>query len=488
MTNARSGFNTSGRILRYGVLALAVILITTVNVLRFHRLDRVPAALQVDEASSGVALACLAQAGTDADSIRYPLFANMHYGTPKPPTYLYPGMLWVKAFGFTPGSLRGMSAFMSVLGLVGLFCWAGTLMGWGNALWVLLAGSLSPWLWTPSRLIFEAQWMFVPLVWALYFFFSARRAWQFVLAGVFFSLTMYSYPAGRPLIVLLLPVVCRARWRLSPPGIRHWVFFSAALFVATLPLAHHLMTTDVLRRYGGISVFSHDNLAAQGKTPDLAGTASLVTENYFSHFSWKYLWLTGDPDYKHSTQKFGILSWFDLAGLLLGLLMMIARVFSRPPPSPEDLRRRTILQLCLCAYLVGLVPAAFTLGCPHAIRTMGAWPFLMLAAGCFWEELIRRWAPAALLAVLLAGLFAKAHVGYYFKEYPARSAGMFAPWIRSTAESVHGPEDFLKLWYIAGNDYYYRYYVMLLYNRPCKGSFDEWFQIRDLMNRAGIKK
>ena len=186
--------------------------------------------------------------------------------------------------------------------------------------------------------------------------------------------------------------------------------------------------------------------------------------------------------------KFGILSWFDLAGLLLGLLMMIARVFSRPPPSPEDLRRRTILQLCLCAYLVGLVPAAFTLGCPHAIRTMGAWPFLMLAAGCFWEELIRRWAPAALLAVLLAGLFAKAHVGYYFKEYPARSAGMFAPWIRSTAESVHGPEDFLKLWYIAGNDYYYRYYVMLLYNRPCKGSFDEWFQIRDLMNRAGIKK
>jgi len=64
--------------------------------LHFYQINKIPYGYHVDEMSGSVALGCMATEGVDAHNVKYPLFADLNYGTPKPPTYLYPALLWAK--------------------------------------------------------------------------------------------------------------------------------------------------------------------------------------------------------------------------------------------------------------------------------------------------------------------------------------------------------------------------------------------------------
>ena len=77
--------------------------------LSYWQLDRIPYGFHVDELAGSVTIGCLTTEGVDAHNVAYPVFSNVNYGTPKPPTYIYPGIVWGKAFGYSVASLRALS-------------------------------------------------------------------------------------------------------------------------------------------------------------------------------------------------------------------------------------------------------------------------------------------------------------------------------------------------------------------------------------------
>ncbi len=87
----------------------------------FGKLDTIPYGFHVDEVGSAVTVQCFAEKGCDAELTPWPLFGFMEYGQDKPPTYVYPGMLWAKMFGATVPSLRAYSVFVLLIGMLGLF-------------------------------------------------------------------------------------------------------------------------------------------------------------------------------------------------------------------------------------------------------------------------------------------------------------------------------------------------------------------------------
>ena len=109
------------KISQYFIFTVLFLLILTVNIIRFVGLDFSPPGFHVDELSSAVTIQCLATEGVDALNHPYPLFGDVSYGSPKPPTYIYPAALWTKLFGFSIASFRAISAFVVVITFVGLF-------------------------------------------------------------------------------------------------------------------------------------------------------------------------------------------------------------------------------------------------------------------------------------------------------------------------------------------------------------------------------
>ena len=101
--------------------------------------------------------------------------ANLNYGTPKPPTYIYPAVVWARVFGYSAASLRALSVTVHLLGIVGLFFLARSFFGWRYAFLTMTVASLSPWTWSLSRVAFESLFSVTFLIWGMYFFFKASQ-------------------------------------------------------------------------------------------------------------------------------------------------------------------------------------------------------------------------------------------------------------------------------------------------------------------------
>ena len=154
----------------------------------------------------------LRKAGCDAELTPWPLFGFMEYGQDKPPTYVYPGILWAKVFGATVPSLRAYSVFVLLIGILGLFFLSKQLFGLGFAGVVVLAATCSPWAWVVTRVALESYFAPVFAIWGLYFFWRSNYWWDWALAGFFFVCAMYTYPPARLQIPLMMVTLGFYEW------------------------------------------------------------------------------------------------------------------------------------------------------------------------------------------------------------------------------------------------------------------------------------
>ncbi len=432
-----------------------LILLTTillVDLLRFFDLENVPQGFYIDEIASAVSAHCLATQGTDIPGKKWPLFSFLNFGSPKPPTQTYPMALWIKIFGVSIASIRGFEAFAYTLGLVGLFFLA-RLMGGPTCAWLtLLASSLSPWGWMFSRIAFESILGPMFLVWGVFFFLRNSSWWNMAVSAFFMACAMYSYPPTRlhaPLVVLLLVGYQMKQKKLSlmPLGL-----FFIVLTLCSAPLVEGILQGPLQARFNGLSIAS--------KTSSWRDLSVIFTQNYFSHLSPKFLFLTGDNNYRHSTRHFGELSWLDMLGLCAGLFFLI-RLFKKwKAPSP-------LVIFLLMAAASGIIPAALTNeGLPHALRSMGTQPFIELLVGYCLAQAVECWPPLLLAASVTGAAFGASFLFVYFKIYPGESAEAFMSKVRIDAEHCQTERDWSNF-ALQNPPLIARYYILRNYHKPC---------------------
>src|SRR6185436_14918265 len=96
------------------------LLILSFNFARFIFLEQSPPGFHVDELSHAVVVQCLAEEGVDIYGHHFSLFGERGYGNPDPPTSMFFSALWTKIFGYSIGSFRAVSGFITLLTLLGL--------------------------------------------------------------------------------------------------------------------------------------------------------------------------------------------------------------------------------------------------------------------------------------------------------------------------------------------------------------------------------
>ncbi len=449
-----------------------------INVLRFLYLEQAPYGMIFDEQTSGVTLQCLVEQGVaPLSDQRYPLFGDVGIGNPKPPTYMYPGMLWVKAFGFSPGSLRAFTVFFFTLSILGLLAIGWQLRGWRCGLWIMTVATISPWTWTISRVGQEPSFLLAYLIWGIFLALRAREYWEFILAGALFAAAAYTYPPARivmPFCILLFSLygIKYLNWKKLWP-----VVMAVSFCIVCIPLLYSLVTdTAQLVRWKYVSITKPEYLALVGKTDNFLDLLSIAWGNFWSHFTPDYLFFRGLPDWGVGTWRQGILSWTGLTALLFGIGWLIkVLLLKKKVASPATMMLVGILFAC---FFIGILPCTITImdyyNLGNNMRSICAWPFAMIAFGMIMHKITQKWPWTWAPAILMVGLFSAVFLTQYFTMYPKEGALFFRAPSLEMAQKAKSDKDWLEFLFFHREDAFASRYFLMYYHK------DDCMQARNI--------
>ncbi len=343
---------------------------------RLYELDTIPPGLWPDEAANGVdALNALE---TRDFKIFYPnnngregLFINMQ-------------AVSIYFFGATPFALRIVSAIMGILTVIGLYFLSRKMFDAKIAAVASFFMAISFWHVNFSRIGFRAIMLPLILCWAFYFLWRGLKGGHlkdFFFAGIIGGIGFYTYFSYRiaPLIAILLFV--NYWWYLKKDFhhakyehtrnllLRGFAFMMLTVIAIALPLGVYFLTHpgDFLKRDGApISVF------AQEEPLKSLATSVVRTLGMFN--------LSGDYNQRHNIPGWPELSLpiglFFAVGFLRELIHWLRMKHGHPSPTHT---------LLFAWFFIMLLPGFLSTEAPHALRTIGVIPVVMIfAAQGFW--------------------------------------------------------------------------------------------------------
>ena len=251
-----------------------------------------------------------------------------------------------------------------------------------------------------SRIGFRAITVPMLATFGLYFLLKGLRRGKIldlVWAGIFIGLGFHTYIAFRFMpFVLAVPLAWYLwkRWKerqmigsrtsyhfyCTPCAILLFIFIT---FVVALPIGYYFLQNpgDFLGRSGQVSIFS-----AESPLIEFAKSNIATMGMFFVH---------GDCNFRHNyacqPELHPIVAFFFLIGLLTALVAVVQKL--KIKNSPGQSQDTKILHFAFCILLLWLtfmsLPATLTReGLPHALRSIGMIPPVMILAGLGAERML----------------------------------------------------------------------------------------------------
>lgn len=447
-------------------LKIIIILIFLSCIGRFIGLEKSPPGFYIDESDAAVNAICLQQLGVDRVGKKAPLFPTGLAQARLAPTYIYFAAGWTKIFGTSITSFRSITAFFSVLLILGLFLTARLFIGPKGALFVALAASLSPWNFQFSRIAWQSSLMPCFLIWGIYFFLRSNKTRDLAAAGVLLIMTLYTYQAGLILVfVLFLPLLGFKVWlhgiEKKPFGV-----FILILGLLSAPLVQGIFSGNLTWRLNQVSILSSGFLKWTARS-SLWEWLKIFFHNFALHFDFQYLFLHGDRNLRHSPQFTGELGWVDMFAVLLFVAGTLGAVIFKKKSILQTDRRFAGFFVFACAgFLSGIVPAALTWeSLPHALRSIGAAPFLSLISGMIFLQASKTDKLVCPLLTAIAVIYFVWFSALYFSLYPRISESWFDHAVKVAAVQAKNTGDWSRFNPLDMN---HRYYLIAYRAERCK--------------------
>lgn len=387
-----------------------IYLIIFLNIFRFIGLDSSPPGFYVDEAAGAVQAICIWEGGTDFYGNFFPLFSPGVSDAFYTPAYLYGAALWSGIFGNSIYVFRAFIAFISCLTILFLYLWVKKISNRKIALFAALSASIMPWSFQFSRIAWDPPvglFLLVVALWACYQF---RRS---ALTALLFSIAAYSYSPLRisiPLLLIFLPSI----------SVREKIHIGIWGLVFAIPLLIQMQVPEFSAR--------SELLALWGNYPSnqfnsLSAWELIIVgiKQFFSHLNVQFLFLSGDQNIRHSIQSFGELSWLDLFAIISGIIIILnALIKNKLGLSSQNDKK--LLLIAILGIATNILPAALAnQGAPHALRSIGCWPFYALLTG-YILNILERAISSKLVSIItyaISVIFFSVFSWKYFIEYPA---------------------------------------------------------------------
>lgn len=360
-----------------------LLIIMLAAIVRLWQLGQAPPSPDWDEAALGYNAYSVLKTGRDEYGTWFPLSLRS-FDDYKPPLYMYLAIPSIAAFGLETWAVRLPSAIMGVLAVVGVYFLVLELFGKleiGNlklraiALLSALLLAVSPWHIQFSRIAFEANIGVTINIWAVVCFLKGLKSKKLLSVSAFlFGLGFYAYHSERIFLPLLLAILA---WNYRKELFETKKGIVVAIIIGLLtvaPLVPVFLSQNTLMRLRGTSSLADQTgllarsvwkLEDDQKTGNPWGVifdnrrlvwAKTLLNGYLSHYSFRWLFLTGDNP-RHHAPDMGLLYLAELPFLLWGMYVL-ARGGGK------------VANILFGWFLIAPIAASPTTELPHAIRTL----------------------------------------------------------------------------------------------------------------------
>ncbi|PIR41903.1 MAG: hypothetical protein COV30_01785 [Candidatus Yanofskybacteria bacterium CG10_big_fil_rev_8_21_14_0_10_37_15] len=357
-------------------ILIFLIIIGIAAFFRLYQLDKFPPGLYPDEAMNGN------NALEAIDTGNYEIFYPENNG--REGLFINIQALSLKIFGNKTEALRIVSSILGIFTVIGLYLLTKQLYDWRMASLASFMLAVSFWHVNFSRIGFRAIMLPFVLVFGFYFIWRGLKhlhKFDFFMAGIFAGLGFHTYISYRiaPLIGVLLFI---NYWFYLKKDFSHQDYEHArnkllqgfalsfiVMFIVALPLGLHFLIQpdDFFGRSSGISVFSAANpLKSLGES--IVGTLGMF--NFY-----------GDFNQRHNIAGAPMLHWTLGIFFLVGFIKEIGHWLKR-----KHGHFSTLHTFLISWFFIMLVPGFISLEAPHALRTIGVLPVVMIftARGMWW--------------------------------------------------------------------------------------------------------
>ena len=427
---------------------LLVLILIVAFLVRFWDLKNSPVSLYWDEMDVGYQAYSILQTGKDYFG-NLPGLTVRSFADFRAPLVVYTTVPFVAVLGLSNISVRLPAAIFGVVSIFLIFTLARMLFKSEKA-GLLSAGLMVfvPWNFHYSRMAFEAALLLVFFLGGIIAFLRGVKSpkW-FIFSGVMFGLTVFTYNTAKlfvPLIVLGMAALYIKKRQLKKDFLLAVAVFGL-LFLLSLYATFYLgggqrfaeisvvtdpqlaSKTDFLRQLSATSYTDNRNtgMAVRNLDKIIYNKATLVLErvsqNYLKVFSTDFLFVSGDPNLRHSTGRFGEFFAIEAVTILFGFAFILFKLKEGDKNS----------LLVLLWIILAPLPAVITReGGTHATRLFFLFPALTLLSA---QGLILIWKflPAKInLAVILTFIFlygfgTASFLNYYLGAYKLDSAKVF---------------------------------------------------------------
>ena len=377
--------------------------------LRFYDISKMPVSLYWDETASAYNAYSIALTGKDEYGTSFPLLFRS-FDDYKAPGNIYLTAIAVSIFGLNEFSARFTSALAGTLTVLLTYYLVREMLELTDldnfqifarkfrfnsehaALLSAFMLAISPWHIQFSRSGFEANVAVMFNVAAVWLFLRAIRLKQnriFFLSAFMFSVDFYFYRSIWVFVPMLLlgifiiffkELVDRKRIVVTLTGL--FIFI-----VILAPFVPDMISKGGMARAAQVDVFNN-TIPQQIKAADLRAKGGLwnkiifnqrlvvpelILTNYVSNFSPQFLFLSGDPNGRHSPRGMGVMYIWEFPFVLVGVCFILFKVKGR------------LKYLLLLWLLIAPLPAAVSTPNPHALRDLNILPLpqILTALGLY---------------------------------------------------------------------------------------------------------
>lgn len=397
--------------------------------LRFWNLDMVPPGPHTDEADTAYSAYSLLKTGLDPHG-KFNFFSvsDDNIGGVRAPLYTYILIPLIQMFGLNTFTERLPSAILGVLSVWLVYFLSKKLFKSSSiALVIASLFSINPWAVGLSRQgLLEALCLFSILLGTIFFFYAKEKKLLYILSGLTFGLSMFTYDAPKIFLPFFLPLLFLYN-RKTLLSSRKYVFLFLAIFLLFYSLVLKLTFFDKeIDRYNRSTIF--------GGVADVVNSERYLTKaplwassifhskpidnikrfetSYVSIFSINWFFINGGNNLQHSVGNHGQFYLFELPFFFIGIYTLY--------------RKQLSLFLFLLGWmLIGAIPGGITNG-NYVYRSVLVLPVPLIFSSfgiiSFWNWCLKFSKSARAIIqygfIMLMVPFIASYLFTYFFDYP----------------------------------------------------------------------
>lgn len=403
---------------KYLVFFLLGIILLLGGFARFYKLDSLPPSITWDEAAVGYNAWTIANWGMDEWGKILPAYFKSFLDF-KSPVHIYVTALFVKIFGLSDFSIRLPAALLGLANILLIFVVSKQIFRSKlAAFFAAFCLSVSTYSIHFSRFNHEFNFVMFFFLLGLLLFFTGLEKKNILLPLSFFSLmlSLISYPSAKIVIPPFLFILFLLYWSKIKESFKLFLLSIIVVlpFIFLIVLNPQLIGLDRAKQ----TVFAESdirNTPLYMSTNNFAlGQLNFIFDKYIQHFSYNYLFVSGDKNSRLSVQSRGEFFIFDILFIFAGLIAFL-------------LKRKKEVILVITLLILAPVPSSLTTESPHASRAMFMLVSWYLLVGFGFSNLINfirnRYVNLMIIcSTVVVYLFLFKDINFIYEEYSKRYA------------------------------------------------------------------